>query len=145
MKQTPDIVWPSGRADALKAVEIAERRLAKARAALADQERLALIRCAKCSVDHPVATQEYIQTHWYVTPSGCTDGDYWRSGEANWVCPSCGFCNRFDNEKDKYITIPNDFYRPELVSAKRWFRKVRDCYCDYSKRPCEACRKAVAA
>jgi len=36
----------------------------------------------------------YIQTHWYEYPWGCTGGDRWWEGEANFICPNCGIRNR---------------------------------------------------
>jgi hypothetical protein len=36
----------------------------------------------------------YIRTHWYVSPYGCTGGDYWNEGEGQFICPKCGNRNR---------------------------------------------------
>jgi len=68
-----------------------------------------------CNKWFPINTLEYIQTHWYVSPSGCTDGDYWKRGEGQWKCPSCGKINRL------YCT-------PEVTNMRASFRCVKDVY-----------------
>lgn len=42
--------------------------------------------CGKRSQLH---TCIYIQTHYYIPPHGCTEGDYWLPGEVNIICPKC--------------------------------------------------------
>ena len=78
----------------------------------------------------------YIQTHWYVQPSGCAGGDYYKQGEGNWDCLSCGRRNRL-------------YDKPEITALKPLFMSVRDCYCtDFSAcsdpRPCRQCREVGA-
>lgn len=138
MNQTPSLEWPECYRSALLAVEDAQRDLAAKLSTLAEHKKLARIICAKCSAAHGIATQEYIQTFWYTPPHGCTGGDYWNAGEANWCCPSCGFTNRFDDKKDKYSTMENPFYRPEIVALKQYFGTQRECSCDY-RRKCKDC------
>jgi len=124
--QTPDIVYAEGRSEALVELERIQAMLSTAKANLELIDARSSIKCCSCSATHLIATQEYIQTHWYTSSHGCTGGDYWNTGEGNWRCPSCGFLNRFDAEKDKYATIPNSFYRPEIVSLKNKFGRVKD-------------------
>lgn len=50
--------------------------------------------CAACSNVHAFETLDVIATHWYVKPSGCSDGDYWNEGEWHFVCPETGVRNR---------------------------------------------------
>lgn len=143
-KQTPEVVHSDGYAWALEFVASAEANLAIAKAALRKEQVAAKIRCCRCGAAHPINTQIYIQTYWYTSPRGCMDGDYWSSGEANWKCPDCGFKNRFDAVKDKYATMPNEFYRPELVGLKGMFGRVAECHCDY-RHTCQECKKSAVA
>ena len=126
--QTPDVCWHPLYARAAKRVEACENALAKARQALDGVRQKSEIRCCSCSECYPITTQTYIQTHWYTSPRGCTGGDYWNLGEAQWKCPKCGFVNRFDDRKDKYVSMPNEFYRPELVALKQFFKEVVNVY-----------------
>ena len=36
------------------------------------------IGCASCEGAHEIGSLTAIQTHWYVSPSGCNKGAYWR-------------------------------------------------------------------
>ena len=141
IKQTPEILFPPEIESARVNLESAKQQLAAAQREYDGVRAAAHIQCCRCNNDYPISTQEYIQTHWYTSPHGCTGGDYWNEGEANWICPGCGFRNRFDGIKDKYVSLPNYFYRPELVAVKRYFASVRECYCDYNNTPCGECRK----
>lgn len=150
-KQTPELVYSEGYEQAKALVKKREAALTKAQEKLAKVEKISCIECCHCGNIEPIATQLYIQTHWYTPPHGCTGGDYWSAGEANWICPKCGYCNRWDGIKDKYATMPNDFYRPEIIAVKYKFRRVHDCYCrrDYSYGDgycvCDNCQKAMKA
>jgi len=68
-----------------------------------------------CGAEHPIDSLEYIQTHWYTEPHGCTGGDYWNQGEGNWICPSCGGRNRL-------------YDHPEIIQLKHLFNSVADEY-----------------
>ena len=68
-----------------------------------------------CGAQFPVSQLTYIQTHWYTPQSGGTDGDYWNSGEGQFICPACGHKNRL-------------YERPEVDTLKKFFAKVEDTY-----------------
>lgn len=142
--QTPDIIWPDAYMLAKAIVSEAQDALIEATAYLDSVRRQALIKCCSCHSEHPIAEQEYVQTNWYVSPYSCNGRDYWKSGKANWICPACGFRNRFDAVKDKgYL----DFYRPDIVALKHMFKSVLDCYCKYGGlygERCDECRKRQA-
>lgn len=53
-----------------------------------------MIPCAACERRHQIGKLDAIATHFYVRPSGCTDGDYWREGQWHFVCPNTGVRNR---------------------------------------------------
>ena len=68
---------------------------------LIDQRRSeTLVQCGHCSAAFKVKDLTYIQMHYYVAPSGCNDGDYWRPEEGRWECPSCQRENRLWNKRD---------------------------------------------
>ena len=57
----------------------------------------------------------YIQTHWYVSPHGCTEGDYWKEGEGQFDCPKCGNRNQL-------------YDRPEIEEMKWRFKRIEDTF-----------------
>lgn len=124
--QSPSIVWPIGHREAYNKVVMATAALEAAKRELKDKRSQAQIRCCRCHSEYPIATQTYIQTHWYTPPRGCTGGDYWNQGEAQWSCPSCGFFNRFHDADAPDWS--KDFKRPEIVALKGMFRRVEDRY-----------------
>jgi len=96
-----------------------ERREESLLADLAVQRGLLEIECASCGGRHAVKDLTAVQTHWYVSPHGCTGGDYWKEGEMQFVCPRTGVRNRllFDNhdvpwdERNKYDNNPELQFR----------------------------------
>ena len=64
-----------------------------------------------CGATLPITDLEYIQTHWYTSPFGCSKGDYWNEGEGQFVCPECGKLNRL-------------YDRPEVAALKASFKSV---------------------
>jgi hypothetical protein len=52
------------------------------------------IQCERCQSVFTIGEIVYIQTEWYVMPTGCTDGDYWCDGEGQFACPNCTLLNR---------------------------------------------------
>jgi len=66
-----------------------------------------------CGAEHVISELEYIQTHWYEEPYGCTGGAMWHEGEGNFICPSCGHRNRLYN-------------RPEIDVLKDLFKSKTD-------------------
>lgn len=125
MKQTPDLLLPASVQALTDEVKRCETALLVAKKALNEANRGAMIRCCCCAKAEPISTQVYIQTHWYTSPHGCTGGDYWNQGEAQWQCPNCWFVNRFDAESGRgYL----DFYRPEIVALQHLFAKTEDTH-----------------
>lgn len=68
-----------------------------------------------CGQALEIGELEYIQTHWYTSPSGCSGGDYWNQGEGQFLCPHCGHRNRLYN-------------KPEIEKLKRLFKSVVDTH-----------------
>lgn len=52
------------------------------------------IECACCKQLHRIGDLDAIETHWYVQPSGCSDGDYWLDSDWHFVCPISKVRNR---------------------------------------------------
>lgn len=53
-----------------------------------------------CGQKFFIKNLEYIQTHYYERPWGCTGGDTWHQGEGQFTCPCCGHRNRFLDRKE---------------------------------------------
>lgn len=70
-----------------------------------------------CGKESRIRDVIYVQTHWYVPPSGCTEGAYWKEGEGQFDCPHCGVRNRL-------------YELPEIEELKHLFSKVKDTYSD---------------
>lgn len=90
--------------------------------AVKEQNKNILVTCTSqtatgkgCGARHRVGDLQYIQTHWYTPPHGCTSGDYWNHGEGMFRCPSCGHLNRL------YAT-------KKIQEIKRFFASVKDEY-----------------
>jgi len=69
--------------------------------------------CAACGQTNAIKDTVFIQTHWYVSPHGCTGGDYWKQGEGQCDCPKCGARLRLYNA-------------PQLTNLKRLFKEVKE-------------------
>lgn len=74
-----------------------------------------------CGKSTKVKNLTYIQTHCYIEPRGCTEGDYWRSGEGNFICPKCGYLNRLYNRKN-------------VEHLKEHFKDVVNTYNDFEEK-----------
>jgi len=108
----------------LELMEAHIARVEKLRAELA-LDRHNLMACTEttcsgegCGTVFEIGALVYMQTHWYVEPYGCTDGDYWNPGEGQWVCPECGHRNRLISELE------------HLSNFKRFFKAIKDVYDD---------------
>ena len=66
--------------------------------------------CGFCRKQHTVSKLTLIQTHWYVEPYSCTGGDYWKAGEKQYECPSCGKRMRDPGDND-YLAQGRQFDR----------------------------------
>jgi len=129
----PQLIYRSDRDTIIQAVHKAYQEYNRLLSELKDCESGAKIVCPSCNCSYLVSTQIYIQTHWYVEPHGCTEGDYWNMGEAKWKCPSCEVFWRFNSSNEAWIG------NLELVALKRRFNKVVECYCKGYK----ACRYCI--
>jgi hypothetical protein len=86
-----------------------------------------------CGKMHRVKSCTLIQSHYYVRPSGCTDGDYWSMGEMQIVCPDTDnknrlFFNNYDIDwslRDHYVHNAGDQFRRRYKSL---FKEVIDDY-----------------
>lgn len=63
----------------------------------------------------------YIATNYYISPYGCTGGDYWNEGEGNWICPNCNHRNRLIDEDTKLLCE---------YSYRKLFRDTKEEYND---------------
>jgi hypothetical protein len=118
------LVIPVGLLQTRSEISTLRSQLRALEAKEAAQKKDVLVRCLGwsvthgndgCGATHRVSTLEYIQTHWYTYPSGCTGGDFWTAGEGQFVCPSCGALNRL-------------YERPEIEALKPFFKSVRDTH-----------------
>lgn len=74
-----------------------------------------VVMCSKCKRGREIKDIDYIQTHFYIEPSGCTGGDYWNEGEGRWQCDRCQHIERLYN-------------KPEVAALKHLFKSVVDKY-----------------
>lgn len=70
-----------------------------------------------CGKKFFIKNLQYIQTHWYEKPYGCTGGDTWHAGEGRFICPCCNHINGL-------------YDRKEFESMKHLFESVTDEYKD---------------
>lgn len=99
-----------------RSLEAEKKRLEKALAnvvkLLDESKSRSRVRCDHCGKTTVVSALTYIQTHFYISPYGCTSGDYWKEGEGQFECPKCGRENRL-------------YDRPDVVALKRYFKKTK--------------------
>jgi len=82
-----------------------------------DRKRGTVVLCTNnnygkgCGHGFPISDLDYIQTHVYISPHGCSGGDYWVCGEGNFNCLMCGHRNRLCD-------------RPDIDNLKYLFRSV---------------------
>jgi hypothetical protein len=90
-----------------------------------EQNKRKKIPCKCCNKNHSIYKLTAIQTYWYVEPSGCTDGGYWREGEMQFICPLSNIRNRilFDNYDVEWHLRDKYDFSPEL-QFKGGFRKL---------------------
>jgi len=96
-----------------EALKAAYALITESEEAIRVQKASALFKCARCEETTPISQMEYIQSHWYTTPHGCTGGDYWTPGEGYALCPECGIEHR-------------THFSPGLADLKEYFGKQSD-------------------
>lgn len=111
----------------LKSVRKNEEKILRA---IDERNKNKTIPCACCKTQHPIHTLAAIQTHFYIQPHGHTEGDYWKPGELQFICPTSGIVNRllFDNNdvpweaRDEFTHDPEAqfkrAYKPLFASVK---------------------------
>lgn len=103
--------------------ELAELRLKKhdINQAINFERSKTLVQCVSnnygkgCGVKTQIRKLDYIRTHWYTPPRGCSGGDYWSEGEGQFVCPKCNHRNRL-------------YGFPEIEKMQTLFKTITDCY-----------------
>lgn len=98
-----------------KEVEDKEEELRLLREAIGAEAGNQRIKCPACGKQPKLSMCTYIQTHWYVRPTGCTGGDYWRSGEGQFRCPRC----------ESIIRL---YDSPEVEAERRYFGKQEETH-----------------
>lgn len=57
------------------------------------------IECAYCKRSFCINELVYIQTHWYVQPYSCNEGDYWKEDRGEFDCIACLRRNRLSDRE----------------------------------------------
>lgn len=68
-----------------------------------------------CKKKSRIGGLTYVQTHWYVEPYSCSEGDYWKQSQGMFVCPHCERVNRLHDRK-------------EVSDLKYSFKNILDVY-----------------
>lgn len=122
MNEKIEIYLPPIDGPSAEEIDSARKIINEHEKAIEERNAAALVKCTSqiatgpgCGQLHTIGELEYIQTHYYVSPHGCTGGDYWLPGEGNWVCPTCGHRNRL-------------YASPEVAALKGSFKSTKDTY-----------------
>ena len=81
------------------------------------------IPCAACKKRCSIRLLALYQTHWHVPPSGCSEGDYWKEGECQFVCYHCNVVNRllfdqqYDYRRHEYVSAKDDIFQRQYRHA----------------------------
>lgn len=87
------------------------------------------IKCQSCLKYHRIKDLVVIQTHWFIPPSGCTEGAYWKQGELHFICPNNKVRNRIlfnnsDVEWDKREELKHNPANQFHITYKYLFKEV---------------------
>lgn len=90
-----------------------EKQKAKLSGKKSDILRNMLVKCVNCHKQSKICEWTFVQKYWYVRPSGCTEGDYWKHDEydtCDIMCAKCSFQNYIYNhpQKTKILQIIKD-------------------------------------
>jgi hypothetical protein len=94
------------------------------------------IPCAACKHRCLISNITLYQTHWYVSPSGCSGGDYWKEGECQFVCHHCDTANRllfkqkWDDKLLSHVSKSNDVFQLKYHGK---FKEVIDTHEDHEE------------
>lgn len=105
--------------EAEKKLAIAQQMVAKYQADVDAGKRRSRLACGHCGKRHQVSKLTLIQTHYYIEPYSCTGGDYWKEGEKQYECPSCGMRMR-DPGDNEYLAGGKQFDR-KIGELARFF------------------------
>lgn len=76
-----------------------------------------------CGAKFQIRKLQYLRTHRHVPPRGCSEGDYWKEGEGQFVCPKCGVRNRLL----AMLGQPgHDQAREDVCRLKKLFASIKD-------------------
>jgi ribosomal protein S27E len=97
-----------------------EKQLAAVRTKREGLLRERTITCPKCHGVFPLRDLTFLHEHFYISPSGCTEGDYWTSSSSHSVrCCGCGMCLRLLSGG---VSTLNPY------DARKYFKSVEDLY-----------------
>lgn len=95
------------------------------------------IPCAACKRGCRIADLTLYQTYWHVPPRGCCEGDYWKEGECQFVCPHCDTANRLLFETTWDTRLLDNVSRKNNLFERCYrcnFKEVVDVY-DREEKP----------
>lgn len=98
------------------------KKISKLNGDLKDLKQTYHVRCTDnipygkgCGTLSMIGDLTFIQTKYYIRPSGCAGGDYWDDGEGQFICPNCGHRNRL-------------YDRKKIEDLKYFFHNIKDEY-----------------
>lgn len=88
-----------------------------------------------CGKRHRIRECVVIQTHWYTSPSGCSNGDYWNEGELQIICPDTDNKNRIlFNDYDTPWEKRNHYvYSPQMQFSRIYRDLFNEVIQDYKE------------
>jgi rubrerythrin len=86
-----------------------------------------MLTCGWCGARRRVSSLKLIQTYFYIEPYSCTGGDYWKEGEKQYECPSCGKLMR-DPGKDREYVLEGRQWDPKIGELAKHFGSVEREY-----------------
>jgi hypothetical protein len=114
---------PGGKMDQIRETQEKLDRLDEKRAELSKQKLEAIqavpIACIACKQYTSLGDWIFIQKLWWVPPSGCTEGAYWKNHQTHTCdlrCPQCSYENYIYNHPQKAKIV-------ELVDHHGFYEK----------------------
>ena len=105
-------VWPpSGLADLIQQREQLDKKIKELRGQT-------LIECQSnvhgkgCGHKLAIGSLDYRVQMCYIPPTGCMEGDYWKEGDGEFICPNCLHRNRLYDRKE--VKEHRFFFRSQI-------------------------------
>lgn len=109
-----------------KRIKALEKELELCKSSLVTAQGDEYFFCPHCTQRTKVSGTTIVREHFYISPHGCTGGDYWRFNHYLVVCEKCSAVNKVIADSDLYNFV--DTRIRSFNSVLDWHPSSRDPY-----------------